>query len=99
MPPLPNALKLVKCDTDHRFSTTYYQSLNPQQVCGKCIVQRMAIAGILMLDGDLVLGPVTDTCYSLFQKVIGNIPTVTPSLLIKLVESQDTIFRLQDIKV
>ena len=41
MPPLPNALKLFKCDTDHRFSTTY-QSLNPQHVFGKCIIQRMA---------------------------------------------------------
>ena len=42
MPPLPNALKLFKCDTDHRFSTTYHQNLNPQQVFGKCIIQRMA---------------------------------------------------------
>ena len=33
-----------------------------------------------MLDGDLVLGPVSDTFYSLFQKEISNIPTVTPSL-------------------
>ena len=33
-----------------------------------------------MLDGDLDLGPVTDTYYSLFQKEISNIPTVTPSL-------------------
>ena len=36
--------------------------------------------GILMLDGDLVLGPVTGTYYSLFQKEISNISTVTPSL-------------------
>ena len=41
MPPLPNALKLFKCDTDHIFSLTYLQSLNPQ-VFGKCIIQRMA---------------------------------------------------------
>ena len=34
-----------------------------------------------MLDGDLHLGPVTGTFYSLFQKEISNIPTVTPSLL------------------
>ena len=33
-----------------------------------------------MLDGGLVLGPVTSTYYSLFQKEINNIPTVTPSL-------------------
>ena len=33
-----------------------------------------------MLDGDLGLGPVTGTYYSLFQKEISNIPTVTPSL-------------------
>ena len=33
-----------------------------------------------MLDGDLVLGPVTGTYYSLIQKEISNIPTVTPSL-------------------
>ena len=33
-----------------------------------------------MLDGDLVLGPVTGTHYSLFKKEISNIPTVTPSL-------------------
>ena len=33
-----------------------------------------------MLDGDLVLGPVTGTYYSLFQKEISNKPTVTPSL-------------------
>ena len=42
MPPLHNALKLFKCDTDHRFSTTYHQSLNPQQGFGKCIIHRMA---------------------------------------------------------
>ena len=36
--------------------------------------------GILMLDGGLVLGPVTGTCYSLFQNEISNIPTFTPSL-------------------
>ena len=34
-----------------------------------------------MLDGDLHLGPVKGTYYSLFQKEISNIPTVTPSLL------------------
>ena len=33
-----------------------------------------------MLDGGLVLGPVTGAYYSLFQKEISNIPTVTPSL-------------------
>ena len=33
-----------------------------------------------MLDGDLDLGPVTGTYYSLFQKDISNISTVTPSL-------------------
>ena len=33
-----------------------------------------------MLDGDLHLGPVTGTFYSLFQKEISNISTVTPSL-------------------
>ena len=37
-----NALKLFKCDTDQRFSMTYHQNLNPQQVFGKCIIQRMA---------------------------------------------------------
>ena len=42
MLPLPNAHKLLKCDTDHRFSTTYHQSLNPQEVFAKCIIQRMA---------------------------------------------------------
>ena len=34
----------------------------------------------LMLDGGLVLGPVTGTYYSLFQNEISNIPTVTPCL-------------------
>ena len=33
-----------------------------------------------MLDGDLDLGPVTGTYYSLFQKEISNISIVTPSL-------------------
>ena len=33
-----------------------------------------------MFDGDLVLGPITGTYYSLFQKEISNIPTFTPSL-------------------
>ena len=33
-----------------------------------------------MLDGDLVLGPVTGTYYSSFEKEISNIPTVIPSL-------------------
>ena len=33
-----------------------------------------------MLDGGLVLGPVTGTYYSLFQKEISNIPTFTPCL-------------------
>ena len=36
-----------------------------------------------MLDGDLVLGPVTGAYYSLFQKEMSNIPTVTPSLFIQ----------------
>ena len=70
--------------------TLYHQSINPQQVFGKCIIQRMAnvtaltgtlrCVDILMLDGDLKLGPVTGTYYSLFQKEISNIPTLTPSL-------------------
>ena len=42
MPPLPNALKHFKCDTGHRFRTTYHQSLNPQQVFAECVIQRMA---------------------------------------------------------
>ena len=33
-----------------------------------------------MLAGDLVLGSVTGTYYSLFKKEINKIPTVTPSL-------------------
>ena len=33
-----------------------------------------------MLAGDLVLGPVTGTYYSLFQNEISNIPTVSHSL-------------------
>ena len=33
-----------------------------------------------MLDGDLVLGPVTGTYYNLFQKEISNISTVTPGI-------------------
>ena len=33
-----------------------------------------------MLDGDLVLGPVTGTYYSLFQQEISNMTIVTPSL-------------------
>ena len=40
----------------------------------------MRFVGILMLDGDLNLGPLTGTYYSLFQKEISNIPTVTPNL-------------------
>ena len=42
---LHNELKLFKCDTGNRFSTIYHQSLNPQQVFGKCIIHRMAIDG------------------------------------------------------
>ena len=137
MPPLHNALRLFKCDTDHRISTTYHQSLNPQQVFGKCIIQSVAnvmattgtlrwytghwryihgtntkllmplyrillystvykslrsfvlvlwmqrqcpVVGILMLDGDFVLGPITGIYYSLFQNEISNIPIVAPSL-------------------
>ena len=34
-----------------------------------------------MLSGELVLGPVIGTYYSLFQKEISKIPTATPSLL------------------
>ena len=76
MPPLPNALKLFKCDTGHRFSTTYHQGLNPKPVFGKCIIQRMAnvmaTTGTLRWYfnawGYLVLGSVTGTHYSLFQK-------------------------------
>ena len=33
-----------------------------------------------MLDSDLVLGPVTGTYCSLFQKELSNIPIITPSL-------------------
>ena len=33
-----------------------------------------------MLAGDLVLGSVTGTVYSVFQKEISKIPTVTPKL-------------------
>ena len=43
-----------------------------------------------MLAGDLVLGS------SLFQNAISKIPTVTPSLFIKIMESRDPIFRLQN---
>ena len=42
---------------------------------GKLLVR---FVGILMLDGGLVLGPVTGTYFGLFQKEISNIPTVTP---------------------
>ena len=52
-----------------------------------------------MLDGDLVLGPVTGTYYSLFQKEISNIPTVTPSLFNQTRTTIRQMFRLQDIKV
>ena len=38
------------------------------------------MVGILMLAGDFVSGSVTGTHYSLFQKEISKIPTVTPSL-------------------
>ena len=60
---------------------------------------RLRFVGILMLAGDLVSGPVTGTYYSLFQKSISKIPTVTPSLFIKIIESRDTILRLQDIEM
>ena len=40
----------------------------------------MATTGILMLAGDLILGPVRGTYNSLFQKEISKIPIVTPSL-------------------
>ena len=43
IPLLHNEPKFFKCDTDNRFSTTYHQSLNLQQIFGKCIIQRMAI--------------------------------------------------------
>ena len=52
--------------------------------------------GILMLAGDLVSGSVSGTYYSLFQNAISKIPTVTPSLFIKIMESRDPILRLQD---
>ena len=42
MPHLPKALKVFKCDKDHRFRTTFHQSLNTQQVFGKCFIQHMA---------------------------------------------------------
>ena len=69
MPPVSNALTLFKCDTDNIFSTTCHQIINPQQVFGKCTIQRMAsvmattgtLRWSLMLDGDLVSGPVTGT--------------------------------------
>ena len=51
MPPLHNALKHFKCDIDHIFSTTYYQSLNPEQGFGKCIIQR--IANVMATTGTL----------------------------------------------
>ena len=51
MPPLANALKLFKCDTDHRFSTKYNQTLHPQHVFGKCIIQR--IANVMATTGTL----------------------------------------------
>ena len=55
--------------------------------------------GILILAGDLVLGPVRGTYYSLFQKEISKIPMLPLVYLIKIIESLDTIFRLQNIKV
>lgn len=42
-PPLPNALKLLKCDKIDRFSTIYPQSLNPQLLFGKGVIPRMEI--------------------------------------------------------
>ena len=33
----------LKCDKDHRFTTIYRQSLNPQHFFGKSIIQLMAI--------------------------------------------------------
>ena len=88
MPPLSNALMLFKCDTDHRFSTKYHQRLKPQHFLVNASFNAwqtswpplVRFEGILMLDGDLDLGPVTGTYYSLFQKEISNIPTVTPTL-------------------
>ena len=58
----------------------------------------MATTGMLcwyfnLLVGDLVLGSVTGTYFSLFQKLIRRMPTVTPSLLNQNIESLDTILR------
>ena len=62
--------------------------------------QLQQFIGIGMLDGGLVLGPVTGTYHSLFQKekslIYRHLPLV---YLTRLVESLDTMFRLQDIKV
>ena len=52
-----------------------------------------------MLDGDLLLGPVTGTYYSLFQKEIRIYRQLPLVYLIKLEESLDPMFRLQDINV
>ena len=52
-----------------------------------------------MLDGDLDLGPVTGTYYSLFQKEISNIPTVTLSLFNQTRRITRHNIRLQDIKM
>ena len=52
-----------------------------------------------MLDGDLVLGPVTGTYYSLFQNEISDIQIVTPSLFNQTRRIIGQMFRLQDIKV
>ena len=48
-----------------------------------------------MLVGDLVLGSVTGTYYSLFQKLIRRMPTVTPSLFNQNIESQYVGYKIQ----
>ena len=77
--------------------------------CGRCGCGRenynynqplVRFVGILMLDGDLDLGPVTGTYYShLTKKKTVIYRQLRLVYLIKLVESLDTMFRLQDIKV
>ena len=104
---LPNALKIFKCDTDHIFSTTYHQSLKPQQVFGKCIIKRMA--KVMVTTGTLnwylnASWPCFRICHRHIFKAIPKKKSViyrqlSLVYLIKFVESLDTMFRLQDIKV
>ena len=78
----------VKCDKGNRFSTTYHQTFNPQELFGKYPIQRMAIVmaipGTLRsyfnAFGDLDWGSVTGTCFKSILKIISKIPTITPSL-------------------